>query len=338
MKSILEAEIKEGQKILVRTDWNTPITNGEVKGARIDASLPTLNHVHDQGGVSIVISHFGREGESLKPIFDYFIEKYAQKFNNISFIKDPFTNESKEQILSAKNGDVIVIENIRLWKEEEENDLDFAKNIAGLAEIYVNDAFSASHREHASIVGLPKFLPSFAGVRFLEEYNHIKEVFNPPHPFLFILGGAKFETKIKTVEALINKADWIFIGGANAKKASELEIAKSSNIFFPIGDIEALDINDETVLMLEQKINESEFVLWNGPLGNYENGYTEGTKKIATILGNSKAKVLVGGGDTETAIDELGLAHKFDFISLAGGAMLDFIANGTLSGIDALTR
>lgn len=312
MKSIKEVTNFEGKRVLVRTDWNVPILDGRVLDTtRIDVSLPTIEYILENNGLPTVISHLGRVGESLQPVIDIFHKRFPK---------------------------VSVLENLRQEPDEELNGQKFAKKLAGLADIYVNDAFSASHREHASIVGIPKYLPSYAGLRFMEEVEKLSEAFNPEHPFLFILGGAKFKTKLPLVEKFLEIADDIFIGGALARQASLLPIAKNPKVIFPVGDMAALDINEQTLEILKLKIENSKFILWNGPLGKYEESYKEGTLKLASMLGNSKAKVIAGGGDTENVIDELGVAKKFYFISLAGGAMLEFLSKGTLPGIEALNQ
>ncbi|MEK7117220.1 MAG: phosphoglycerate kinase, partial [Patescibacteria group bacterium] len=173
--------------------------------------------------------------------------------------------------------------------------------------------------------------------------------FNPEHPFLLILGGAKFETKLPLVKKFLNIADYIFIGGALAQKALEIEsLTQNPKVILPVGDLSALDVNQETLVLLKSKIENSKFVLWNGPLGKYEEGYKEGTLRLTQMLVDSSApdfakatpgkKVIIGGGDTENVIDELNISHKFFFVSLAGGAMLEFLANGTLPGIEALNQ
>jgi phosphoglycerate kinase len=238
---------------------------------------------------------------------------------------------------NLKCGEIAIFENLRFWMEKE-NDEDFAKKLADFADIYVNEAFPCSHRKHASIVGVPKFLPHFAGFRFLEEYQKLSEAFNPEHPFLFILGGLKFETKLPLVEKFLQIADNIFIGGALGVKAKEMPISENPKIIFPVGDIEALDANNETLEMLAEKIKEARFVLWNGPLGNYEKSFTAGTVALSQMLEESSAKVILGGGDT-LAVIKPEIKDKISshgFISTAGGAMLDFLANGTLPGIEAL--
>jgi phosphoglycerate kinase len=332
MKSIKDAGDLKGKRVLIRTDWNVPMEKGKVLDtSRIEVSLPTIKWVLQNGGSAVIMSHLGRTGESLKPVFEIF----EASFPSI-FIEKPFSTEGRAQISNLKPGEGAVIENLRSEPDEELNSEQYAKELASLGNIYVNDAFSASHREHASIVGIPKFIPSYAGFRFVEEYEKLSQAFSPDHPFLFILGGAKFETKLPLVEKFLEIADDIFVGGALAVTASLLPIGQNSKIMFPVGDIAALDANKETLDLLQEKIKDAKFVLWNGPLGKYEAGYKEGTLALTKLLSESKARVIVGGGDTENVIDELGLGEKFYFISLAGGAMLNFLANGTLPGIEAL--
>ncbi len=338
MEYLRDTSINSGDRVIVRTDWNVPHTETKVTGSsRIEVSLETLIYIKDKGGISIVLSHFGRDGESISPAFDFFKSNYVGLFSNIYLVKDPFSNEGLEIINSLVPGDVVVIENIRLWEEEEKNDDAFAQKLASLATLYVNDAFSSSHRKHASIVGIPRYIKGVAGFRFEQEYKKLSEMFNPEHPFLFILGGAKFETKLPLVEKFLYIADSIFIGGMNAYSASLLPISQNPKVILPLGDIKALDINTETLEMLAPKINNAKYILWNGPLGKYEDGYVEGTQKLAKLLGDSDAKVILGGGDTETVLSGIHFKHPFYFTSLSGGAMLDFLANGTLPGVEALT-
>jgi phosphoglycerate kinase len=224
--------------------------------------------------------------------------------------------------------------------EEEKNDESFAKSLASLGEIYVNDAFAA-YRPHASVVGIPKFLPSYVGLYYAKEVEELSKVFKPEHPFLFILGGAKLDTKLPLLEKFLKLADSIFVGGVLADEALKngMEIIKDSKIIIPKGDLKARDINEETLNLIKEKAQESKFILWNGPVGYYEEGHDWGTKEIAKCLAKAcenGTTVIVGGGDTLAAIKELNLQNKFTHISLAGGAMLEFLANGTLPGIEAL--
>jgi phosphoglycerate kinase len=339
IKSIEEAEIIEGTIVLIRTDWNVPIKDGIILDAsRIEASVKTINFVLEKGGKVIVLSHLGDGADSLE-----IVAKEAEKFfpnTKVKFVRDPWNNSSadgKKVLENLKCGEVAVLENLRFWMEKE-NDEDFAKKLADFGDIYVNEAFPCSHRVHTSIVLLPKLLPHYAGFRFMEEYKNLSEIFNPEHPFFFILGGAKFDTKLPLVEKFLSIADDIFIGGANALPASGQAIANNSKIIFPVGDIAALDANIETLEVLNEKIKEAKFILWNGPLGNYEKGFVAGTVALARMLADSPAKVIIGGGDTLALIkpEIKNQISSGGFISTAGGAMLEFLANGTLPGIEAL--
>jgi phosphoglycerate kinase len=307
MKSIKEAGDLKGKRVLVRVDWNV-VKNGAVSDDfRIKASLPTLEYL-EQAGAEVLIATHLEEAE-------------------------PGDIEILQPHVPAG---MTLLPNLRDNEGEKGNSEEFAKELAAQADMFVNEAFSASHREHASIVGLPKFLPSYTGLRFTEEFEELGKAFNPPHPFLLLLGGAKIETKLPLVEKFSKIADAIFIGGAMAVKANELGLQENYGVMFPTGDLAALDANDETLRRLKAKIAEARFIVWNGPLGKYENGYTKYTNELAQALAEAPGEVIVGGGDTLAAIQSLNILEKFSFVSTAGGAMLEFLAKGTLPGIKAL--
>lgn len=351
IRSIEEAEIIEGTIALVRADWNVPVDKkGEsatewkvLDRSRIEASAGTINYILGKGGKVIVLSHLGDGTDSLEPV----AKEAEEIFTNtkVKFVRDPWNASSpdgRRVLENLKNGEIAVFENLRFWMEKE-NDEGFGNRLAAFGDVYVNEAFPVSHRAHTSIVYLPKVLPAFAGFQFQKELKNLEAALNPEHPFLFILGGAKFETKLPLVEKFLKIADHIFIGGALALKASEMDggsddLTENPKIIFPVGDLSASDANSETLKLLEEKIAESKFILWNGPLGNYEKGFVAGTVALARMLSQSRAQVLVGGGDTlaniSPAIKEEISSHGF--ISTAGGAMLEFLANGTLPGIEAL--
>jgi 3-phosphoglycerate kinase len=328
-KTIEEAGDLLGKRVLVRVDWNVSFENGEVRDDfRIKQSLKTISFLKDKGAKVILMTHLEPETLSVDPLRKYLSE------------------------------DVELLENLRQNSGEKENSPEFAKELAAKGDIYVNEAFSASHRKHASIIGVPKLLPSFAGFQFAEEVQQLSKAFAPSHPFLFILGGAKFETKIPLIKSFIDSADSVFVGGAlahNFFKEQGIDIKESlvSEGDFGLGPILASgkillptdpvwkdekikDAGPETLKLLEAKIKESKFILWNGPIGYYEEGFKEGTLALAKLLSESSAEVIVGGADTLAAIKELDLFNKFYFVSTGGGAMLDFLANKTLPGIEAL--
>jgi len=305
MKSITDIPDLKGKRVFVRVDWNVPMKDGKVlDDFRIKKSIPTLEYLRNAGAQVTIATHVAHG--SVDPL--------------VPFVPPSMT----------------LLPNLRDNPGEEANSEEFALELAAQSDIYVNEAFPESHREYASIVRVPKLLPSYAGFRFLEEVNELSKAFNPPTPSLLILGGAKFETKIPLVNKFINIVDYIFIGGANAKPAFETDLRNNPKIFFPHGDIGALDADEETIEDLKSKIKQSEFVLWNGPLGNYEKGFKKGTLELAKILSESGKQVIVGGGDTLASIRELNIYDKFSFVSTAGAAMLDFLVTGTLPGIEAL--
>ena len=312
MRSIKEAENLEGKRVLVRVDWSTPLLRQGSAGQalvandyQIKKTLPTLEYLADQGAKVVIATHMEDDNDSVEALGKYVPEGME------------------------------LLENLRSNPGEKNNDTDFAKYLAGKADVFVNEAFAVSHRKHASIVGVAEFLPSFVGLSFLEEVEALSKAFNPPHPFLLIIGGAKFETKIPLIEKFLNIADEIFIGGVTAKYAYE-KYANHPKVSFPHGDITALDIDEETINNLKLQTANSKLIIWNGPLGKYEEGYTQGTFALTKLLAESGKQVIVGGGDTLATIQALDVYDKFTFVSTGGGAMLDFLANGTLPGIEAL--
>ena len=341
-KTLQEIGNVENKRVIVRVDWNVPLKDGQVvDDYRIKKSLPTIEYLREAGAKVVLISHIEPEDASLREVYEH-----AK-----SLIPGLTFNEP---------GDICLLENLRNNPGEKENSRDFALSLAKYGDFYVNEAFPCSHREHASIVGLPKLLPGFAGLQFTEEVKQLSKAFYPKHPFVFILGGAKFDTKIPLVEKFNRIADSVFIGGAlahNFYKEQGVELKNSlvssgdfhlkpllegGKILLPLDPVwhedKIVDAGPKTLEMLQAKINESQFVLWNGPLGNYELGYKEGTLALAKILGESGKEVIVGGADTIASIEELNLNSKFSFVSTGGGAMLDFLAKDTLPGIDALKK
>ncbi len=372
MKTIKDIQYLEGVKVLVRADFNVPIKNGAVMDDyRIRMTIPTIEFLTKKGAKVILISHLEvKEGEkaTLAPVSDRLTKLGVSNtfIENIRNAQAAIENE-------LQNGGVAVIENLRVSDGEKKNDPKFAKELASLADVYVNDAFSVCHRKHASIVGVPKFLPSYAGFQLEKEISNLSKAFNAPHPFVFVLGGAKFDTKLPLLQKFIDKADSVFVGGALAHDlfkfkgyevgtslVSEVSvdlsaIATSPKLILPI-DVTtkdhqvkmsdallptdcAYDAGPKTIEALKQKIASAKFILWNGPVGMYEDGFTEGTEGIAKMIAEQTSKgaeTIVGGGDTLAAIAKLGIEDKYSFVSTGGGAMLDYLAQGTLPGIEAL--
>ncbi|MFA6339116.1 MAG: phosphoglycerate kinase [Candidatus Paceibacterota bacterium] len=359
----------KGKKVLLRLDLNVPIKDNKVENDyRIRKSLRTIKFLVDGGAKIIAVSHIDHTENSLKVVADHLGHQF-----NVDFVSDLFGEEEQKRFQVMIEGEIIICENIRNYEGEEKNDEEFSKKLAGLADIYVNEAFSVSHRNHASIVGVTKFLPHYAGFQFEEEVNKLSEAFNPSHPFLFILGGIKFETKVPLLEKFLKSADMVFVCGALANdffKIQGYETGKSKvsskqfdfkkmldtqKISIPndvrvkndqgvfvklpsevLKDDTIVDAGPETLLKFKDMISKSAFILWNGPLGAYEDGFSEGTEGVAKLIAERGVVSIVGGGDTLASIEKLGIEDKFSFVSTAGGAMLDFLANETLPGIEAL--
>ncbi len=373
LNDLAEGDLK-GKYVLLRLDLNVPIINGEVNDTfRLDRVIDTVDLLREKGARTIIISHIESGDKTLVPVWHY-----LNGFFPLEFSPTYFTAESIEKVSKLEDRGVILFENLRVNPGEKENDEEFAKKLSQMAEIYVNDAFAVSHRKHASIVGVPKFLPSYAGLLMRQEVEHLGKAFNPERPFIFILGGAKFETKMPLITKFIGKADKIFLAGAlanNIFKERGLElgtslvsevtadlrgISNSEKVVTPTDvtvtngnkevinrrDCELLkdecivDVGQETIHQLQNLVKGSRTILWNGPLGNYELGFQDKTevlaKMVADLTKNEGVTSIVGGGDTIASINKLGLNDDFTFISTGGGAMLDYLVNETLPGLDAL--
>lgn len=355
MRNIKQIKNLKDKTVILRVDFNVPIKNGKVvDDFRIKSSLPTIKFlINKKVKKIIVITHLGKDGkQNLTPVINTFFKLSKFSKDKIEFLP-----------------------NIRKFQGEEKPDLAFAKELANKGDIYVNDAFSVSHRKHASIVLLPKLLPAYAGFQLEEEVKNLSHAFkNPKHPFLFILGGAKFSTKMPLIKKYLKLADYVFIAGALANDFLKAEgyivgkslvddtdnetlrkLMKNKKIILPVDvivksgkyflnkrieevsvDEYILDIGEQTVKNLALIIKKSKFILWNGPLGKYEDGGAESTKKILKLATSTKAESIIGGGDTVALISKMKLEKKFSFVSTGGGATLDFLANGTLPGIKAL--
>jgi len=376
MNTLQELKDVKGKKVLLRVDFNVPLSADKKKVVddfRIKKSLPTIEYLQKKGARVILIAHIGDDGsQTLLPAYKALL-KYIPKAEFIT--TSPMSNETEALLAKIPNGSVTLLENIRREVGEKKNDVTFARGLSRLGDIYVNDAFSVSHRAHATIVGLPKFLPSYAGFQLEEEVKELSAAFEPKHPFLFILGGAKFSTKMPLVQRYVKIADTVYIGGAlmndffkdmgyevgkslvDEEKTNLKHLRKFKNLILPV-DVEVtegkkhsfkkpnaigredtiVDIGPESTTALIALVNQAKFILWNGPLGKYELGFGGSTEKVLKAVANSKAKTIVGGGDTVALVSKLKLEKKFGFVSTGGGATLDFLAKGTLPGIQALNK
>lgn len=360
-----------GQRVLLRAGLNAPVQNGEVsERSRIEAALPTINFLKEKGAKVIVIAHIGREPEeTLRPVAKILEESAGVKWGGT------LDDVGRADIASLAAGEAILLENLRRDPREAAGDDTLAKELAALADIYVNDAFADSHRPHASITGVPKYLPAYFGESFIKEYEALEKVLKPQHPAVFIIGGAKFETKLPLVDRFAAVYDQVIVAGALANdlyKAKGYEVGRSllsdtaldlakllSNpkIILPrtvvvedgeeskevgAGEVKTgeriVDIGSAAVEDLRPSLRSAATILWNGPLGDYEDGFSAGTEALARLIAESGAYSVVGGGDTIASIRSLGLSDKFGFLSTAGGAMLVFLETGTLPAIEAVLK
>lgn len=359
MPSIKNADVK-GKRVLLRVDFNVVAKNGNIEeNYRIKRVLPTIRFLKNNGAKIIIISHLSsKKGKSLRPVAEYLNKKFADFKTN--FIGTLDLSVLRNKIGKMKDGDIVMLENIRLQNGEKTNDKNFTRRLAELGDIFVNDAFSVSHRRHASIVGITEFLPSFIGLLFEEETAALKTIFKPEHPFLLILGGVKFDSKLGVLDRFLNIADKIFIGGALANGFLKFKGEDIENSFFDqsvdykkyLGNEKIFlpadtkrkngiicDIGPKTNALLRELIKEARFVVWNGPMGKVEEiGFDEGTEILAAAIAELSAKSIIGGGDTVSVVEKMGILDKFSFVSTGGGAMLEFLATGTLPGVEALKK
>lgn len=361
-----------GLRFLVRSSLDIPIENGVAEDHfRLRRAIPTFLHLLDKGARVIILTHVGRDPENSTAPLVPLLERYFP----VKHVPAVVGDDVYGAIAHMKEGTALILQNLRAHPGEEKNDEEFARTLASYADFYVNDAFAVSHREHASIVGLPKHLPAFAGFTFLEEYDGLRKAFTPGEPSLFVLGGAKFETKAPLIEEYSKTYAHTFIGGALANdflKGKGYEVGTSlvsgvslsgsplltdERIIIPedvvvehdgikrtalTPDVRAderiVDVGIESIEKLASHIESAQTILWNGPLGNYEGGYDVATKRCAELIAKSSAFSVVGGGDTVAAIEALGLNDSFGFLSTAGGAMLEFLEKKTLPGIEMIPK
>ena len=322
----------DGKICLLRVDFNVE----DIKDAlRPTASLPTMKFLLKNGARLLILSHRGRpkgveQRFSLKP-FVAFLQKNLKE-RTVFLTKIPST--------LPDNGKVFLLENLRFWPEEGANDRNFARRLAGLGDFYVNDAFAVSHRANASVTQLPKFLPSYAGLLLEKEVTTLSGVMTrPKKPLVVIFGGSKIEDKLSVIKNLLPKATKVLLGSSVFNQNSSLP--KSLKIRKPIDWLTengaARDIGALTIKEYCSEIKQAKTVIWNGPVGLFENPkYAGGSIALARCLAGLSVFAVVGGGETTQLVLKLNLQNKISFLSTGGGAMLEFLAGKKLPGIVAL--
>jgi len=392
IKDLNENQI-EGQRVLVRVDFNVPLDK-ELKitdDTRISAALPTIKYLISQKARIILMSHLGRpKGKIVEKLRLDPVAKRLSKLleQEVKKMPDCIGKEVEKEIFRMKDGEIVLLENLRFHPEEEKNDPKFSKELTSLAVIFVNDAFGTAHRAHASTVGVAEILPSCAGFLMAKEIEVLSNLMeNPERPFVVLLGGAKISGKIEIVQNLLNIADKILIAGGmsyTCLAALGYEVGKSlleeydlrvvykmlkeaeekgNKILLPIDLVVAreevsekalsklvrvenipkdgigVDLGEESLERFEKELKRAKTIFWNGPVGVFEiEKFAKGTNRIARCLANmeNKATTVIGGGDSITAIDKIGVAEKITYISTGGGASLEFLGGKKLPGIEIL--
>ncbi len=389
IKFIDQMDLK-GKRIIARFDFNVPLAkdgSGTITDTtRIDAALPTIRYMIEQGASKIILmSHLGRPKGKVAPEFSLepVAACLAEKLGADVVLTESCIDSGIKQLLDLNETKIVLLQNIRFHAEETKGDREFAHILSTYADIYVNDAFGAAHRKHASTYEINAFFKNNACAGFLmkKELENLEKIVHPEKPFMAIVGGAKVSDKIKTIEQLLINANELFIGGAmaypflKAKGHSvgtslcsdeDVDLAKKiiaadkgnklnlpcdhlvsaefggapedcASVDIPEGKM-GLDIGPKTIAAYSEKLRNAKTVLWNGPMGLFENeNYAKGTFDVAKVLASIDAFTLVGGGDSVSAVKKSGLADKFSHVSTGGGASLEFIeTNGALPGVQAL--
>jgi len=382
----------QGKRVFCRVDFNVPLDdkNQITDDTRINASMPTIRHIINNGGRLILASHLGRPKNGPEAKFSLAsvapcLSQYLG--TSVKMAPDCIGPDVKRMVDQMNDGDVLLLENVRFHAGETKNDPEFAKALAANADIYVNNAFGTAHRAHASTVGVTKYLqPSAAGFLLEKEIKYLGlALAYPDHPFVAVIGGAKVSDKIAVIENLLDKVDTLIIGGGMAytflqakgrptgkslveadkislaKKLIQKAAEKGVNLLLPQdhivaaefsptadhmvcsdanfpADWMALDIGPATIATYTGALRNARMVVWNGPMGVFEfDNFAKGTMAVAETLAESKARSIVGGGDSVAAVKKAGVESKMTHISTGGGASLEFLEGKELPGLAALT-
>jgi phosphoglycerate kinase len=386
-----------GKRALVRVDFNVPLDseNNITDDTRIITAIPTIRKILTDGGSVILLTHLGRpKGEKRPEMSVKHIIPHISKLMDceVKFAEDCYSKEAADMAANLKGGDIMMLENLRFDKRETSADDDFAKQLASLGDVYVNNAFGTAHRAHASTYTIAKYFPKDKMLGYLIEseiQNINKAIQGSQKPFTAILGGSKVSTKIHIIEALLEKVDNLIIGGgiiftfikamggnvgSSLVEDDYIDVAKSVidkakekgvKLYLPSDCIVAdkfsndanikhcdvmniedgwmgLDVGIKSANLFEEVIENSQTILWNGPIGVFEMpNFSLGTLKVAMAVARATDKgafSLIGGGDSIAAVNMYSLAHKISYISTAGGALLEYIEGKELPGIKAITK
>lgn len=323
----------KGKRVIVRVDLDVPIKKTKVvDDTRLQAWYPTIKEIIKKDPKQVIlIGHVGRPRKGEKISTKIFTSHIKVNFHkNALNQKGPL--EQKED-----KGKIHLLENLRFYGGEESNDHQFTKRLASFGDVYINDSFAASHREHASIVGLPKLLPHAAGLHLQEEVDTLTKILeNPKNPLIFLVGGGKMD-KALFIHKLLEHGD-ILLGGVLPQKIKSYCRGKDGRMCVAAAELVfgGKDISTGFARNFAAILLQAGTIVWDGPMGDVDNGFWESTKIVAEAVAESKAYKIVGGGDTIGALKKLKLLDKMDYVSTGGGAMLEFLAYGDLPGLRAL--
>lgn len=340
MKSLTEVDFRN-KVVFLRADLDVPLERAEdsqvdlevEQGTRLVNLRETVSYLLQKGCKVLIAGHIDRPSKPDPAL-------------STKLLLDPLRRILTREIVFREDfgtkleSPLILFENLRFWPGEVVNDSEFAKKLAVMADVYVNEAFGNSHRSHASMVALPQMLPHAAGLHLEQEVKVLSGILkNPKRPFVAIVGGAKIETKIPLIENLAKIADYVLVGGEIAKEiqntkyklqnfSAKVKVASLTN--------NDMDISSESIDLFKSTISQAKTIIWNGPLGLFEEGWDKGTKEIAKAIIESSAYSVVGGGETSQFLTGRNLISQFSFVSAGGGAMLEFLAGKALPAIEAL--
>ena len=346
MKTLPDFNFKN-KRVLVRCDFNVPLSGqGEIlDDFRIKQTIPTIEYLIKKEAKVILMSHLGRpEGKVVEGLRLTPIQEKLMEYLDLSVTKAPdcVGKEVEEWVREMEPGEILLLENLRFHQEEEKGEENFTKNLAKLGDIFINEAFSVCHRSQASVVGITKYLPSGAGFLLEKEIEILSQIIkNPERPLIVIIGGSKVKDKAKVIGKFLEIGDWILVGNLVVKEIREKEMTMKNleKIIFPVLNGQILDLDKKTIENFKEKIKMAKTIFWAGPLGKIEEKkYQKGTREIARAIIKSRAFSVVGGGDTIEFLNKAKVIEKFNHISTGGSALLEFLAEEKLPGIEALEK
>ncbi|MBI3341679.1 phosphoglycerate kinase [Candidatus Curtissbacteria bacterium] len=330
-----------GKRVLLRADLDIDVEQLAKGGqteypTRLKNIKPSVDFLLSHGASAVVIlGHIYRpKGPDPKLSTKQLVGPISEILGQTAVFVPDF-----EVAKGQQNEKVQLFENLRFWPGETENSEEFARQLASLGDVYINDAFANCHRAHASMVALAHLLPSAAGLNLEKEVNEMRKVLgNPQRPFIAVIGGAKLETKLPVIANLARTADKVLVGGLMSVQydPSAIDEQYRERVIAAVLTRDTEDIDESSIAKFESVLEGAKMVVWNGPVSHFEGGFVTGTKAIAEAIIASGAESIIGGGQTEEFLAEYNLLQKFSFISSGGGAMLEFLAGRTLPGIEAL--